>query len=580
MRELFLKIMNMGLSASVVILAVLALRLPLRRTPKKWSYLLWTVVGFRLCCPVSLPAVFSIFRALPVRPAVAPVGQGSAIPRVLAPATTIRYLPQNIGLMARPQVNVGVPAVNEAINSSLPAATPAGSVNPMQVWLLAAAVIWCLGMAALVAVSLLRYFKTRRLVLDAVRVEEGVYETDANDSPFILGFLRPVIYLPLGLEGERRRYVLEHERYHLKRKDHLARLFAFLLLAVHWFNPLVWLAYHLMGKDMEMSCDEKVLGMEEDGQRAYSNTLLSFAVAGQFPGLLAFGEASVKSRIKNVLNWQRPKTWVSLLAALAVLVTMAACAVNPTTESSPTLSEEQSIPTLEEACTMTAEALEVCLSGHTQAEVRAAWGEPQAMYSGMYGDIWESGEDTIGVYYDFGTKQVENVIHEKIPAVLDLPIPAEYADLLEVEQTSSRVSVYERQSREDFRADFARDPWPEYASADQVGMGWLCTISRVSEAEAVDQLDHIDGVEPIARDENGNYYLLYFPTDMRLYRTGGTFPEENVGLPHPVLFLPGRGHAICQREVIPVNDNTTRPPSSRKAAGLCVRSVFTAPRRP
>ena len=149
--------------------------------------------------------------------------------------------------------------------------------------------------------------------------------------PFILGLLRPRIYIPFDMEGEELRFVLAHERYHIQHGDHLIRAFAFLLMAVHWFNPLCWLAFALCGRDMEIRCDEAVLDSQKVNRKAYSRTLLSFADERRFPRPipLAFGEASVKSRIQNALNWKRPKTWVTILAAVVCLFAVAACAANP-----------------------------------------------------------------------------------------------------------------------------------------------------------------------------------------------------------------------------------------------------------
>ncbi len=332
MPEVFLKILNMSAAASVVIAVVLLARLALRRAPKKWSYLLWSAVGFRLCCPVSLKAAFSVFRLAPLRPvetttSVVAAGQTSSIIYIpmftssaaaaFSPAGTDPALMAPLPSGVITQQAMGTPVIPAAQSTPTLAAIFAG--------------MWLMGMAALVIYSLCSYVKLRRLVDDAVLVEGNVYETDRIRSPFILGLFRPRIYLPTGLTGERRSYVLAHERFHLRRGDHLIRFFAFLLLVVHWFNPLVWLAFRLMSRDMEMSCDEKVLGTYEGRTKEYSSTLLSFAVPHRFPAAspLCFGESSVKSRIKNALAWHKPRTWVTLAAAILCLVAVAACAFNP-----------------------------------------------------------------------------------------------------------------------------------------------------------------------------------------------------------------------------------------------------------
>lgn len=330
MTDLFGKTVNMSLSASVVILTVVVARFLLRGAPKKWSYLLWSVVGFRLACPVSFTSVLSIFRAVPVKPAVAPVGQ----------ATTMRYIPAlHPQTAATPQAPVSVPVPGPNMANGLtpwnwPEVNVTPDPDPFAVALLVATMVWVIGMAVLLLYTVVSYLETRRTVSAAVRLEGNVWQSDQVGSPFILGFVRPKIYIPFGLEGERLQYVLEHERYHLQRRDHIVKALAFILLAVHWFNPLCWLAFTLMGKDMEMSCDEKVLQQNHNIRKAYSTTLLSFATGGRFPNAspLAFGETAVKTRIKNALNWKQPKTWVTLLAGVAALALVVSCAVNPAAE--------------------------------------------------------------------------------------------------------------------------------------------------------------------------------------------------------------------------------------------------------
>ena len=312
METVFLKILNMSLSAALVIVVVLLARLLLRRAPGKWRYLLWIVVAFRLVCPVSVSAPFSILR-LTAQPAV---------PQTAAGSSEIAYIPQDIGMMAQPRVYVGTPFVSEVISQSLPAPTPMDSANPLQIWIALGTVLWCAGMAALLLYGIISYVNLRRRLRGAVRVEDGVRETDAVRAPFILGLFRPVIYLPVGLEGETLRYVLAHERFHIRRGDHAVKLLAFLLLTVHWFNPLVWLAFALLCRDMEMRCDEAVLSGESGVTKPYSMALLSFATARRCPSPspLCFGETDVKERIKNVLRWKKPKAWATVLAALLCVI--------------------------------------------------------------------------------------------------------------------------------------------------------------------------------------------------------------------------------------------------------------------
>lgn len=354
MEQIFLTVLNMSLAASVVIAVVLLARLLLRRAPKKWSYLLWSVVAFRLCCPVSLKAAFSVFRLKPLQGAATAVtdtaGRTSAItyiPHITAPATAPVTTPAVPVTPVAPVAPVtptapaapitpvtpvtpvapapgvtGVPAAAEAVQSA---------TDLMTVLTWVALCLWIAGIAAMIGCSIYNYLKMRRLVSEACLVRDNIYETDNIRTPFILGLWRPRIYVPMGLPEEQLAYVLAHESYHLRRRDHIIKTLSYLLLAVHWFNPLVWLAFHLMVKDMEMSCDEKVLDALDGANRAYSSTLLSFATTGRFPAAtpLCFGESSVSSRIRNALRWRKPKAWVTLTAAVLCIVAFAACAANP-----------------------------------------------------------------------------------------------------------------------------------------------------------------------------------------------------------------------------------------------------------
>lgn len=324
MTAFFKTILEMSATAAVVILVVLVIRLLLKRAPRKYSYALWAAAAFRLVCPVSFRSVFSIF-ALTDRVKLPGAGQ-----TVTPPVTTI---PPDAAVTMPPAAITQPPAVvttPPAISVTPPAAAePVTSV--VSFWDVAAA-IWLIVLAGLLIYGVVSYVRLRRRMANAVLLEGNVYQSDRVCSPFILGFVRPRIYLPFGLTEEQQAYVLAHEGHHLRRLDHIVRPVAFLILAVHWFNPLVWAAYYLMGRDMEMSCDEKVLGGAENIRKAYSMTLLSFAANRRFPspGPLAFGETGVKGRIKNVLNWKKPALWVTIIAVIVVIAVILVCAANPT----------------------------------------------------------------------------------------------------------------------------------------------------------------------------------------------------------------------------------------------------------
>ncbi|MGO4344849.1 M56 family metallopeptidase [Paenibacillus sp. MCAF9] len=322
METLFLKILNMSLTASYVIIAVLLIRLLLKRAPKKYSYLLWAIVLFRLVCPVSISSELSLFNAPPFDMTAAQKSGEAAL----------SYVPADIGYMETPGMTVGIPTVNVMISDTLPQADPTASVNPLQIWIQIGTVLWCLGTLSLLVYSLVTYFRLKRRMATAVRLDKHIFESDSIRSPFILGFMKPRIYIPFGLQEQERVYILKHEAYHIKRKDHLIKPLAFVVLAFHWFNPLAWLAFILMAKDMEMSCDEKVLSETGSGiAKDYCTSLLSFAANRRLPSAspLAFGETGIRERVKNILRFKAPKKRVVVFSAAACIIAVAVCATNP-----------------------------------------------------------------------------------------------------------------------------------------------------------------------------------------------------------------------------------------------------------
>lgn len=311
----FQQVVSMSLTAGLVILAICAARLLLRQAPKKFSYWLWAGAAFRLVCPFSFPAAFSLLALAPAAQTVAETG----------PLTEVSYLP-GAGLPA------AAPGVGAA-DAALPQAAGAGQA--LGLWEVLG-LVWLLGAAALLIGALVAYLRVKGQVATAVKFAHNVYECGAFRSPFVLGFFRPKIYIPFGLEPRQREHVLCHESAHIQRRDYLIKPLGFLLLAIHWFNPLVWLAFHLMSRDMEMSCDEKVLSqLGEEARREYSLSLLSIGSGRRFPAPnpLAFGETGVKERVVNVMKFRRAKRWVTVAAAVAVVAVTAACAANPAGES-------------------------------------------------------------------------------------------------------------------------------------------------------------------------------------------------------------------------------------------------------
>ena len=315
MAEIFQKALNMSIAAGWLILAVIALRLLLRRAPKRFRLLLWAVVGLRLALPWSIESALSL------------------IP-------SAQTLPEGIMLERAPVLDTGISALNGAINPGFAAAfTPelGASANPLQVLLPIAAAFWMLGAAAMLLWALVSWLRLRKRVREAVRLEENVYECEIA-SPFVLGLFRPRIYLPFSLENGERELVLAHERAHITAGDHIIKPLGWLLLAAHWYNPLVWLAYALFCRDIELACDERVVrGLSLSDRADYSQALLDLSRprGGVRACPLAFGESSVKGRVKSVLSYKKPAFWLVLLAVVVCVGAAVCFLTDPKEEAEP-----------------------------------------------------------------------------------------------------------------------------------------------------------------------------------------------------------------------------------------------------
>lgn len=314
---LFLKVLNMSLTAGIVILAVLFVRIFLRKAPRIFSYALWSVVLFRLLCPFSFSAAFSVLGAF-----------GAPVPD----KGQIIYIPEDIGYEIQPAVQLPIEAANDAVNASLPQGNPEASVNPVGVMLAVGSRIWLIGFAGMAIYSLVTLFALKRRLKSAAWERENIYVISGRITPFVLGVFRPKIYLPDMLLEEEKEYILLHERTHIKRGDHIVKIVSFFTLCVHWFNPLVWAAFFASEKDMEMSCDEAVIRKVGEGvKKQYSSSLLKLATGRKATGAvpLAFGEGDTKSRIKNVLRYKKPAAFAGCLAAFLCLAAVIALAANP-----------------------------------------------------------------------------------------------------------------------------------------------------------------------------------------------------------------------------------------------------------
>ena len=300
----------MSLSASWLVLAVLAARFVLKKAPKWVNVLLWGLVAVRLLCPFSLESALS-----------------------LIPSTEV-VSPQ-IMLSPAPVIDTGIEAVNEAVNPIITdsfAPEPAASVNPLQLWLPILSLVWIVGITAMGEYTLFTWLRLRRQVRVAIRVNANVYLSDNIASPFVLGVFRPKIYIPYGMTELDMYHVIAHERTHILRRDHWWKPLGFTLLAVHWFNPLMWLAYLLLCRDIELACDEKVIRELGPEQRAdYSQALLNCSVSHRSIAAcpVAFGEVGVKERVKNVLTYRKPTFWIIVIAVILCIVVAVCFLTNP-----------------------------------------------------------------------------------------------------------------------------------------------------------------------------------------------------------------------------------------------------------
>lgn len=322
MQNIFTFVLNMSITSCYVILAVIIIRLFLIKAPKKYSYFLWSVVGFRLAIPVSFQSVFSLFSLAPFDVSTA---QNNT-------AGTMDYIPVNIDPNAvSTNVNVGMANVNTIINDALYNASVNSDINITECFINIFSYIWIIGVAVIILYGIISYCVMRRNLSNAVWQKYNIYESDKVSSPFILGLISPKIYIPFGLDEKTYSYVIQHEKCHISRGDNYIKAIAFVLAAVHWFNPLCWLAFYLMSKDMETSCDETVLSKNKNIKKEYSEALLSFALEsrGHRISPLCFSENSIKSRIKNILSFKKPKMAVSIAVFILCLAVIVGCAANP-----------------------------------------------------------------------------------------------------------------------------------------------------------------------------------------------------------------------------------------------------------
>lgn len=300
----------MSITASWLILAIILIRLFLKKAPKWISCALWVLAAIRLICPFSFESKLSLI----------PTGQ---------------TIPRNIAMQAKPQIDSGIAIVNNVVNPVIArrfTPDPMTSANPLQIVLSVLSIVWLIGMLVLLTYALVSYIRLKKSTGASIAVRDNILACDEVKSPFILGILRPMIYVPSGLKGQELEYVITHENSHLMRHDHWWKPVGYLLLTVYWFNPLCWLAYKLLSRDIELACDEKVVrDMDNRSKVAYSQALLNCSYMRKqiIACPLAFGEIGVKERVKTILNYKKPAFWVIVVAMLACIAAAVCLLTDP-----------------------------------------------------------------------------------------------------------------------------------------------------------------------------------------------------------------------------------------------------------
>ncbi|MCM1544090.1 MAG: M56 family metallopeptidase [Ruminococcus sp.] len=314
MSDLFLKIVNMSITAGWITLVIVVLRFLLKKAPKFIHCALWTLVGIRLIFPFSFESILS-----------------------LVPST--QTFPENFVYSSTPKIHSGVAMLNSAVNpiikshSEIPGEA---STSPMQTVVLILAICWVVGVIAMLIYTAVSYLKIQRQVRESIQLEDNIYLCDRIDTPFIFGIFRPKIFLPNSTCQDDYQYIIAHEKAHLRRKDHIYKPLAFAILSVYWFNPVLWVAYALLCRDIELACDERVIKeMGAEIKKPYSQALINCSVSHKVISAcpLAFGEVSVKSRIKSVLNYKQPAFWVVVVAVVVCIAASVCLLTNPIDKS-------------------------------------------------------------------------------------------------------------------------------------------------------------------------------------------------------------------------------------------------------
>ncbi len=391
MNTFFLKIVNMSISASWLVLAVLLLRLVLKKAPKWIRVLLWGFVAVRLICPVSVESALSLIpRAQTVDPEII--------------TDTAPQLPA--------QIQIFEGTVSDAY---VPVQQTGG--NTLQTFLSVAAVLWSAGTAVMLIYTAVSYILLRRRVATAVLLKNNIYQSESVASPFVLGIIRPRIYLPFGMDSENTEYVICHEEAHIRRKDHWWKPFGFLLLALHWFNPLMWLGYVLLCRDIELACDEKVIKtMDSEAKADYTQALVACSVSHRSIAAcpLAFGEVGVKTRVKSVMNYKKPAFWL-IIAAVIACAAVAVCFLTDPKTKPQVLTSDYIVKSGENTVSMISfsEKTEISDYADNVQWITVDPGEALVPFT-----VWKDGEEVHGWYNAYDAETFAPIKYH-IPSGLD-----------------------------------------------------------------------------------------------------------------------------------------------------------------
>lgn len=333
-------LVNMSIAGAFISMVIMLLRVPLKKAPRKYSYMLWSILGIRLLCPFSFSSALSLFNLFRTE---TDGGRMSfeAAQNIAAPVT----------IPAAPAA-AGIPAAH-----NFPQAAEQTQTADFLPFILFA--VWAAGAAALAIYNIIALARLKKRISGAVNIGENIYECSAISNAFVLGIFRPKIYVPTALSDKERGFIISHERTHISRFDCVIKPIALIALCVHWFNPLMWLSFFLMVRDMEISCDERaVRGFDAEARRDYASALLNMSIRQNritSGGILAFGESSIKQRIKNVLSPRKPTLWITIAAA-AVIIIAAVCLLTNSDNSKPEQENTSQTTSSDNAVIQTAES--------------------------------------------------------------------------------------------------------------------------------------------------------------------------------------------------------------------------------